>query len=241
MTSSASPHGRLDPRTAVLLVIGLAAALLYLAADQVGLSSGLRLITKPLPVLMLALWVSGLRGGSPRYRLAVSVGLLLSALGDSLLELGDAMFLLGLIAFLLGHVAYIVAFLQDTRKLYPFHGAAAYAYGMLALSFLLATGKLGGMLLPVQLYILVITSMLWRASARLNVAKVPRFSAWAGFLGALFFVVSDTVLAFRLFETPVQLPGLVVMITYWLGQLGIAASTLSTWLPANSGGAPKRP
>lgn len=241
MTPSASPRGRLDTRTAVFLVIGLAAALLYLAAEPLKLSGGLRLITKPLPVLMLALWVSGLRSGPPRYRLAISIGLLLSALGDILLELSDATFLLGLIAFLLGHVAYIVAFLQDTRKLYPLHGAAAYAYGMLALGFLLTNGKLGGMLIPVQIYILVITSMLWRASVRLDVARVPRFSAWAGFLGALFFVISDTVLAFRLFETPVQLPGLVVMITYWLGQLGIAASARFTSSPANSGGAPKRP
>lgn len=212
------------PRTLILLFIGLAAALLYLAAGPLQLAPTLRLILKPLPVLMLALWVSALRGGVRRYSLAITAGLWLCALGDVLLELSDATFLFGLIAFLLGHVAYILAFLQDSRKLYPFHGAAAYAYGMAALGFLLTTGKLGGMLVPVQLYVLAITTMLWRASVRLSVPRVPRFSAWAGFVGALFFVISDSVLAFRLFETPLQLPGYVVMVTYWLGQLGIAAS-----------------
>lgn len=222
--STNTPSIRPAPRTALLLLIGLVAALLYLLAGTLDLPATLRLIAKPLPVLMLALWVSGLRGGPRRYRVAITAGLWLCALGDVLLELSDATFLFGLIVFLLGHVAYIAAFLQDSRKLHPFHGAAAYAYGMAALGFLLTTGKLGGMLLPVQLYVLAITTMLWRASVRLSVAHVPRFSAWAGFVGALFFVVSDSVLAFRLFETPLQLPGYVVMLTYWLGQLGIAAS-----------------
>ena len=52
------------------------------------------------------------------------------------------------------------------------------------------------------------------------------FSAWAGLVGALFFVFSDSMLAFHLFETPIQLGGAVVIVTYWLGQLGI---TLSAW------------
>ncbi len=222
--SATSLSTRPAPRTLILLAVGLVAALLFLFAAPLNLSPTLRLITKPLPVLMLALWVSSLRGSSRRYKIAITAGLWLCAAGDVLLELSDATFLAGLVVFLLGHVAYIRAFLYDSRKLYPFHGAAAYGYGMVALGFLLTTGKLGDMFVPVQLYILTITTMLWRASVRLSVPEVARFSAWAGFFGALFFVISDSVLAFRLFGTPLQLPGYVVMLTYWLGQLGIAAS-----------------
>ncbi len=90
----------------------------------------------------------------------------------------------------------------------------------------MTTGDLGGMIGPVYLYILIITTMLWRAAARLDVPTLPRFSIWAGVAGALFFVVSDSILAFRLFGTPIQLGGTAVMVTYWLGQLGIA---LSAW------------
>lgn len=140
--------------------------------------------------------------------------------------MSEATFLLGLVAFLLGHVAYIVAFLQDTRKLHPFYGAAAYAYGLFALLFLLSTGELGGMLVPVQMYVLVITTMLWRAACRLEVPTLSRFSAWSGVVGALLFVISDSILAFRLFGTPIQLGGAAVIVTYWMGQLGIA---LSAW------------
>ena len=225
MAASAPRFSETTTRTKLLAVIGLAAALLYLAAGRMDDAYWLRMIAKPIPVLIMALWVSGLRVKG-RYQLAIMIGLLLSALGDILLEYSDATFLLGLAAFLLGHVAYIVAFLQDTRKLHPFYGAAAYAYGFFAAVFLMTTGDVSGMLGPVYLYILIITTMLWRAAARLDVPTLPRFSAWAGLAGALFFVISDSILAFRLFGTPIQLGGIAVMATYWLGQLGIA---LSAW------------
>ncbi|MFZ2488115.1 MAG: lysoplasmalogenase [Anaerolineae bacterium] len=245
MSASTPARVRVTPFTWLLAAIALITALLYLLGDQLGGPAWLHLTLKPVPVLALALWVSGLPMKG-RYQLFIALGLLLSALGDILLEMSEATFLIGLGAFLLAHVAYIAAFLQDTRKLYPFHGAAAYIYGFLALGFLLTTGNLGGMMLPVQLYVLVITTMLWRAAVRLDLPQVPRFSVWAGLFGALFFVLSDTILAFRLFETPIQLGGWAVMITYWLGQFGLA---LSAWRrparaissPTNSGGAPRSP
>ncbi len=225
MTASAPRFTDMTTRSKVLAVIALAAALLYLVAGRMDNAYWLVMIAKPIPVLMLALWVSGLRSRG-RYQLAIMVGLLLAALGDILLEYSETTFLLGLVAFLLAHVAYIVAFLQDTRKLHPFYGAAAYAYGFFAAIFLMTTGDLQGLIGPVYLYILIITTMLWRAAARLDVPTLPRFSVWAGLAGALFFVVSDSILAFRLFDTPIQLGGIAVMATYWLGQLGIA---LSAW------------
>lgn len=234
MTSSAPRLSDMTTRSRILVVIGLAAALLYLAASRMDDAYWLRLVAKPIPVLMMALWVSGLRVKG-RYQLAIVIGLLLSALGDILLEFSEATFLLGLAAFLSGHVAYIVAFLQDTRKLHPFYGAAAYAYGFFAAVFLMATGDVGGMLGPVYLYILVITTMLWRAACRLDAPSATRFSAWAGLAGAILFVISDSILAFRLFGTPIQLGGAAVMVTYWLGQSGIA---LSAWRKVQRPGLP---
>lgn len=225
MTTSAPSLSSLSTRSKGLALVGVVAALLYMAAGRLDDAYWLRMITKPIPVLMLALWVSGLRVKG-RYQLAITVGLLLCALGDILLEFSSATFLFGLIAFLLGHVAYIAAFLQDSRKLYPYRGAAAYGYGALAMGFLLATGNLGSMLVPVYVYVIVIATMLWRAASRVGAKGVPRFSAQAGLIGALLFVFSDTILAFRLFDTPIQLGGVAVMLAYWLGQLGIA---LSAW------------
>ncbi len=151
MTATAPRISEMTTRTKLLAIVGLAAALLYLAAGRMDDVYWLRMVAKPIPVLMLALWVSGLHIKG-RYQLAIMVGLLLSALGDILLEYSEATFLLGLAAFLLGHVAYIIAFLQDTRKLHPFYGAAAYAYGFFAAVFLMTTGDLSGMIGPVYLY-----------------------------------------------------------------------------------------
>jgi uncharacterized membrane protein YhhN len=225
MTFAAPSFAASSTRSKVLAAIGVVAAVVYIVAGEQPNTYWLRMIVKPIPVLMMALWVSALRVRGP-YQLAIMVGLLLSALGDILLEFSEATFLFGLVAFLLGHVAYIVAFLQDNRKLCPYRAAAVYAYGLAAFGFLYFTGNLGAMRIPVAIYVVIICVMLWRASCRVNSPGILPFSAWAGFAGALFFVVSDSVLAFRLFETPIQLGGAVVIITYWLGQLGI---TLSAW------------
>lgn len=225
MAATAPSLAAASTRSKVLIAVGIIAALLFIAAGQLPDAYWLRMITKPIPVLLMAYWVSTLRVRG-RYQLAVMIGLLLCALGDILLELSEVTFLFGLIAFLLGHVAYIVAFLQDNRKLCPLRAAAAYTYGLLAFGFLVRTGTLADMRIPVMVYVAVISVMLWRAASRVKTPGVPVFSAWAGLVGALFFVFSDSMLAFRLFETPIQLGGAVVIVTYWLGQLGI---TLSAW------------
>ena len=225
MTASAPRLAAASTRSKILIAVGIIAALLFIVAERLLDAYWLRMITKPIPVLLMAYWVSTLRVRG-RYQLAIMIGLLLCALGDILLELSEATFLLGLIAFLLGHVAYVVAFLQDNRKLCPLRAAAAYTYGLLAFGFLVRTGTLADMRIPVMIYVAVISIMLWRAASRVKMPGVPVFSAWAGLVGALFFVFSDSVLAFRLFETPIQLGGAVVIVTYWLGQLGI---TLSAW------------
>lgn len=225
MNTSRPSLATMSTRTKILAAIGIIAALLFIVAGQMADSYWLRMVTKPIPVLVMAYWVSTLRVKGP-YQLAILIGLLLSALGDILLEMSDTTFLFGLVAFLLGHVAYIVAFTRDSRKLCPLRAAAAYTYGLLAYGFIARTGSLGDMRIPVMIYVLVISVMLWRAAGRVGEPKILPFSAWAGLIGALFFVFSDSVLAFRLFETPIQLGGSVVIVTYWLGQLGIA---LSAW------------
>ena len=85
MTSSAPTFSTMSTRSKLLAVIGLAAALIYLAAGRMDDAYWLRMISKPIPVLMMAFWVSGLRVKG-RYQLAIMLGLLLTALGDILLE-----------------------------------------------------------------------------------------------------------------------------------------------------------
>ncbi len=222
MTTTTPPRS-LSTRTIILIAIGVIAAAVYIAAGRMEDGYWLRMVSKPIPVLCLALWVSFLpRRG--RYQLAIAAGLLLCALGDILLEASDATFLFGLIAFLLGHVAYIVAFTSDSRRLFPLGAALAFGYGVLVYAYLTTAGTLGAMAVPVLVYMLVICTMLWRAAARAGVPAIIRASVWAGLAGALFFTASDTILSLRMFETPINLGGVAVILTYWIGQTLIAFS-----------------
>ena len=96
----------------MLAAIAIAAALSFFAGRELDLA-WLRLVTKPLPALVLAAWVLQRNGRAPG-RL-VCAGLVVSALGDLLLEMGR--FLPGLVAFLAAHVAYVAAFVCDEGRL----------------------------------------------------------------------------------------------------------------------------
>jgi len=83
---------------------------------------------------------------------------------------------------------------------------------------------LGEMAVPVAVYIGVITLMLWRACARVSSPAVPARAAWLGLAGAIAFGASDTLLAFDRFLQPIEGVHLPILVLYWAGQCGIAAS-----------------
>ncbi|MFN2134493.1 MAG: lysoplasmalogenase [Candidatus Promineifilaceae bacterium] len=226
-------------RTVLIGAAALLAALVFILTDAED-QYWPHLLSKPVPVLVMALWLV-LRPTKGRYQWAVISGLLLSALGDVLLSWSDETFLLGLVAFLLGHVAYILAFLQDSRGIYPLRALLVFGYGALAYGYLATVGDLGGMAIPVLAYVIVICTMLWRAASRVGAAGVWPRSAWAGLAGAAFFVLSDTLLALGRFADLQPFGPQAVILTYWIGQLGITLSAAwqqaSQW-PSASGQKP---
>jgi uncharacterized membrane protein YhhN len=204
----------------VLAGIGLAGALLYLAGLAAGLQA-LCVATKPLPAVALAGWVYS-RCGDRSARLTTA-GLVLSAVGDVLLELGR--FPPGLVAFLCGHLAYTAAFLVDDRRTALGRVLPFLAWGIVALAFL--RPGLGPMAVPVSVYVAVICSMMWRASARVGSPRTPALSATLGLAGAVAFGASDTLLAFDRFAGSIPGAAWPIMILYWLGLLGLAASAVA--------------
>jgi len=209
---------KLTTRTWVLLVIGFLFALAFIVGELIG-NYPLRMVTKTAPVLLMALYLI-LLPGKRRFQWLVIIGLLFGATGDFFLEYSPDTFLIGLVTFLIGHIFYIIAFLTDCRR--PAWGVAifAYLYGIAIYGFL-DMGNMGDMALPVLIYVLVITTMVWRAAARFHAPGVNQASARAGLVGALFFLASDSLLAISLFVYDLPLASIVVIITYWIGQLGI--------------------
>lgn len=188
----------------------------------------LRLLAKPGPVVALGLWVWR-RAPAGAYRRFILFGLGASLAGDLFLELDPrSLFVAGLASFLLAHLFYVAAYVSDARAPSLARAIPAYGYGALALAALWS--GLGPMRVPVVLYTAVISTMLWRAAAR--VGRVSASSGRLALAGAIVFAASDSMIAFGRFGGEWLDPSLrtslvlrvAIMTTYWLGQWGIAGS-----------------
>lgn len=176
------------------------------------------LILKAMPALALMAWVRTVGSGDASL---IALGLLLSACGDVLL--GIDLFLPGLVAFLLAHVAYLLAYLGRTRALHLGRLLPVIAY--MVPVYLWLEPHLGAMKAPVIAYVTVIAAMVWRAMAQIGEHPRDPLLPWYATLGAVSFAVSDTMVAWHRFvdvDAPIHVP---LMLTYWAGQLGIAASS----------------
>ncbi|MFH6565741.1 MULTISPECIES: lysoplasmalogenase [Pseudomonas] len=181
------------------------------------------LLSKPVPVLALLGWLQDARP-SP-YRRWISLGLLFSLLGDILLAWPQDLFVWGLGAFLFAHLAYLKAYLVDCRRPALLALALALLAGVSLFSVMAAKG-LGDLLIPVAVYALAISAMLWRALARLG-TRISKGSAWLAAAGALAFVVSDSLIGIDRFVLPFGAAPYLIILSYWLGQWGITASVFS--------------
>ncbi len=199
---------------AAMLFFGVAAAayLLTIPVKPYPLS----FLVKAFPVLFLAVRVW--RGSTALPERLVAVGLFFSALGDVLLDLDDRLFFAGLGAFLVGHLFYCAGFLPrievTARKLW--FAAGLLVYGVI-LNAVLASKV--GIQLPLVVYGTVLTAMGIAAGFR-------RDSPGWVWTGALWFVLSDSMIAVNRFVEPFGASRWAVMVTYYLGQFFIAEGVL---------------
>ncbi|MGQ5522557.1 lysoplasmalogenase [Chitinimonas sp. PSY-7] len=196
--------------------IGIAGLLIHLWAQVAGQGS-IEFVSKAIPVACMIFWLQGQTG---RYAGLIRIGLVFSLCGDMLLEVSPDFFIWGLLAFLCAHLAYVVAFVGASRRL-----ALVWLIPILlwvGTAYVLLYPHLGELAIPVAVYVSVIGAMLWRALALC--VKADSSWQWAAALGALFFGISDTILAFNRFHTPWDGANLAVILAYWAGQYGIARS-----------------
>jgi alkenylglycerophosphocholine hydrolase len=192
----------------------------------------IRFFTKPGTLLALLLWfveVGGMQGAL----LWFGIGLIFSLVGDIMLMLPARFFISGLIAFLLAHVFYIFGF--DLTPL-PIHWGTLLALAAVLVSGIFLIRKLRAgmcsqptserMQIPVYVYGLVISLMLFTALLTLMRPEWPLQAALYASIGAALFYTSDTFLAYSRFCRPLHGSDLIVMITYHLGQFSIASAAL---------------
>ena len=194
-------------RQKVFFTLAIVGIFLFFFGKEID-SEALRMIGKPLPLLMLLLLLKP----NTRYRQFIFAGLLLSLVGDVLLEASSHWFLYGLITFLLAHVAYLVAFTGRTHKTSWPPLIFLLVYG--AAFYWVLFSHLQAMAVPVLVYLLTILAMTWRAMAQTNSGRWAIFAT----VGALFFVVSDATLAFNKFYTAIPASDWIIMLSYWAAQ-----------------------
>lgn len=183
----------------------------------------LSLASKGLPVIALLLWLQQAPPGT--YRRWIGIGLLCSLAGDLLLDWPDDLFVLGLGAFLLAHLAYVRAYLSDSRKQALPALLIATLVGASMFGVLTSAG-LGTLLVPVALYALAISAMLWRALARLDEPGLTTCSTMLAATGAALFVLSDSLIGINRFVVPFDTAPYAIILSYWLGQWAITASAM---------------
>ena len=164
-------------------------------------------------------------------------GLLLGWVGDVVLMYPKVaiMFLIGLASFLVGHGLYIYAFLESTGFLQsmPVWFMALSAVFALAATTIFAyfkphlTGENADKKIPVALYSAIIMAMSYTSLAIwVNGSGSGVFFVALPFIGSLFFIVSDVILAKLLFIKPFKFDKAINMTTYLAGQFFIAQAYL---------------
>jgi uncharacterized membrane protein YhhN len=231
MPSLIIPNDR--PRWLVALIVCAAAGAiiggLAMVQDPASLWRWLHWIGKPLATgsILLLVWRIHLPV-SPLYRRWVAVGISFSLMGDVLLMLPGDLFVPGLVAFLLGHLCFIAAFLSDSRfAARPFLLLSSLGYG--AINLRLLWDSIGVPLrLPVIVYVIVLTSMGGQAMVRARTFSMmadPKVrNARLAAIGALMFMLSDSLLAWNRFHAAIPGATLWVLSTYYLAMWWIACS-----------------
>jgi uncharacterized membrane protein YhhN len=218
-------------KTKLFSFLFLIVFVLQLYAEYSG-STSLRTFTKPLIVIVLATWLVSTTKLKGRFHKRILVGLIFALIGDVLLmnqEVQSNFFIYGLVAFLLCHIFYIRAFVldhksnPDYKNPYFLWAVGAFAIFCSGLFFYLQP-SLKAMQFPVLMYAIIITVMAIMAVNRYG--KVNVFSFKLIFYGALFFLLSDSVLAVNKFSQPIPQSGALIMASYMIAQYLIVYGTV---------------
>lgn len=181
---------------------------------------------KPAVMIFLFAWLyaaTRLQGASFWF----GAGILLSLIGDVLLLSPDRLFLPGLVAFLLAHIAYIVGF---NSEVVVFGAWDVFLVAMILLAafrilqrliLALRSKGMNGLILPVEVYGLTISTMLFFAMRTIANSNWQTGEAGWVSIGAFLFYISDIILAWNRFVSPVKNGRLLNIVAYHLGQVAL--------------------
>ncbi len=152
------------------------------------------------------------------------IALAFSWMGDIVLMFahkGEIYFILGLLLFLVSHIFYIILFYKQKPARALAKGPGFLIASLFILVYLVAMlyllfPKLGPLKIPVMVYAITISTMLYFA--------LSCFFSWKShgkffvLIGAISFVCSDSLLAINKFYAPIYHSSFWIMITYLIAQ-----------------------
>jgi len=200
------------------LLVFLIFAIAYIGTIPVQPYPG-HFVIKAIPVLTLSVLaltkVAGLKGK------LLFAALVLCAGGDIALALGgDMLFTVGLGLFLVGHIVYIVVFSRDFKAQRSRIPIAVVLIAYAVAVAVIMTPHLQDMMIPVYVYMVVITLMGIFAAFRGPKSMLVLY-------GAISFIISDSILAINRFMVAVPGADYLVMVTYYAAQMLIVLGFLS--------------
>lgn len=206
----------------IVLSAGALAAAVLATWSQASSRRRLHLVAKPLATgLIIAVAAVAAAPGPDIYKTLILAGLCFSLVGDVALMFPEKWFTAGLVAFLAAQVLYIQAFRPlPGQPVSPTTFLPLVLYGLLM--FFLLAPKLGPMKVPVFVYIAAIVTMAGFAAARF--VHLGGTRPLLAFIGAVLFLVSDSVLAYDRFSRKVPGARIIILGTYFPAQLLIALS-----------------
>jgi uncharacterized membrane protein YhhN len=153
--------------------------------------------------------------------------------GDvALLSPSDRMFMFGLVAFLLTHVFYLIGFKEQLLNFTVWSFTLMFFIFINALRILrritaaMQVRQQNALVIPVIVYGLVISLMLYAAMATILDPAWKTSAASFVSLGAFLFWISDLILAWNKFVSPVKLGRIFNVFTYQLGQIALIAGVI---------------
>jgi uncharacterized membrane protein YhhN len=203
--------------------------LVVAAVDWLAVGKGwkkLEYFAKPGTMVALLVWL-WLVGATEGPIIWFVLGVLSSLAGDVFLMLPNEKFLAGLVTFLLAHIAYIIGF---NTTLPPLNIYSLFLLVLVVFIFWRVYTPIAegldsrgerNLRIPVLIYAIVISLMLYSAWLTLIRPNWSIETAISCAVGATLFFLSDTMIAWDRFITPIAHRGLKVMVTYHLGQIGI--------------------
>jgi uncharacterized membrane protein YhhN len=217
------------------MIIWLILALLFAGLEAMAIWKGwqrVEYIAKPAVILSLiaGLFIStGLQGSAFWFGL----GLLFALLGDILLLFSaDKMFLAGLIAFLLTHICYLFGFRQQLFAPSAWSLVLVFVILLNAVRLLrriagsLRARALNHLVYPIIVYGLVISLMLFAAMSTLSDHDWDIGAAFLVSIGAFLVWISDLMLAWNKFVSPLKVGRLAIVAAYQVGQISLIAGVI---------------